>query len=427
MLLELRAKNCFIFGHEIDFSLQAQKLIRKFPDHLFTSHASQPRVLKSAGLFGQNNTGKTCLIKCLRVVKSVLEKTELGTISNFFTQSTICELSVRFVEEGRYFEYQFGIDARDERFVYEQFCEHIYEKGSREPQERVFFQRDRQQGIYRCENEAHAALMPILSADNILIYLLDTQQGDVLHEAKRILTQFAARIDIVDMNNIPLSRTIEILKNENALCDKVVNFIRNADLYLDDISFLHDKDIEQQKLIYPEDIHMPAEKVLHIPEQLSLVSVYKGVAVPSLLFDSTGTKKIAALASYIIEALSEGRILVVDEIDSSIHFKLTRAIVALFNNELNASAQLIFTAHDINLIDCRRLLRQDQVWFIHKDEEGIYVYSLSDFSAEEGVTPQCNLMEIYKKGVLGALPDPQFINSLLELTGQSSPCPTPQS
>ena len=98
------------------------------------------------------------------------------------------------------------------------------------------------------------------------------------------------------------------------------------------------------------------EKALEIPEQLMdqirLVSVYKGVEVPSLLFDSTGTKKIAALASYIIDGLEKGRILIIDELDSSIHFKLTRAIVAMFNNELNDSAQMIFTVHDINLMDC---------------------------------------------------------------------------
>ena len=82
-------------------------------------------------------------------------------------------------------------------------------------------------------------------------------------------------------------------------------------------------------------------------DQIRLVSTYKGVKVPSMVFDSTGTKKIAAIASYVIEALEQGRILVVDELDSSIHFKLTRAIVAMFNNELNTSAQMIFTVHDM--------------------------------------------------------------------------------
>ena len=79
-------------------------------------------------------------------------------------------------------------------------------------------------------------------------------------------------------------------------------------------------------------------------EMLHLTSVYNGVKVPSILFDSTGTKKIAALASYVIDALENNRILVIDELDNSLHFKLTRGILALFNNELNEKAQLIWTA-----------------------------------------------------------------------------------
>lgn len=73
-------------------------------------------------------------------------------------------------------------------------------------------------------------------------------------------------------------------------------------------------------------------------DSLRLTSVYKGIAVPSLLFDSSGTKKIAALASYVIKALKEGPVLVVDEPDSSINFKLTCSIVSMFNNELNKTA-----------------------------------------------------------------------------------------
>ena len=163
----------------------------------------------------------------------------------------------------------------------------------------------------------------------------------------------------------------------------------------------------------------PDEKVLDIPEnimdQIRLVSTYKGVHVPSMMFDSTGTKKIAAIASYVIEALEQGRILVVDELDSSIHFKLTRAIVAMFNNELNTSAQMIFTVHDINLMDCKRMFRKEQIWFVHKDEEGVYVYSLADFTAQQGVRDTTDVMEKYRKGALGALPDPELINSLLSI------------
>ena len=163
----------------------------------------------------------------------------------------------------------------------------------------------------------------------------------------------------------------------------------------------------------------PEEGVLDLPEKvldhIRLVSTYRGVPVPSMLFDSTGTKKIAAIAGYVVEALEQGRLLIVDELDSSIHFKLTRAIVALFNNELNTNAQMIFTVHDINLMDCKRMFRKEQIWFVHKDQEGVYVYSLAEYTAQKGVRDTSDIMEKYRRGTLGALPDPDLINTLLNL------------
>ena len=89
----------------------------------------------------------------------------------------------------------------------------------------------------------------------------------------------------------------------------------------------------------------------------------------------------------------------------------------MFNNELNTSAQMIFTVHDINLMDCKRMFRKEQIWFVHKDEEGVYVYSLADFTAQQGVRDTTDVMEKYRKGALGALPDPELINSLLSIKG----------
>ena len=58
-------------------------------------------------------------------------------------------------------------------------------------------------------------------------------------------------------------------------------------------------------------------------DQIKIVSVYKGQAVPSIIFDSLGTRKFAALASYVIEAIEQGKTLVIDELDTG----MIRAIV----------------------------------------------------------------------------------------------------
>jgi hypothetical protein len=235
---------------------------------------------------------------------------------------------------------------------------------------------------------------------------------------KKILIGFANKIDIINMNNIPMKHTIELMKNKNKLQGKVVDFIKNADLYLDNFEYVEMNGIK----IKGADLDEQAEEqVLNLPEnfmeQIRLVSTYKGVQVPSMLFDSTGTKKIAALASYVIEALEQGRIIVVDELDSSIHFKLTRAIVAMFNNELNTNAQMIFTVHDVNLMDCKRLFRKEQIWFVSKDNDGVCVYSLADFTAEKGVRDTSDIIDKYRKGAFAALPDPELINTLLNIKG----------
>ena len=61
-------------------------------------------------------------------------------------------------------------------------------------------------------------------------------------------------------------------------------------------------------------------------------------------------------------------------------------------------------------------LRKEQIWFVHKDEEQVYLYSLADFTtANTGIRDSTNLLDKYKKGVLGALPDPSFFDSLLEI------------
>lgn len=133
----------------------------------------------------------------------------------------------------------------------------------------------------------------------------------------------------------------------------------------------------------------------------------------NLVFEVILLKELKSLVGFVNEP-------VVDELDSSIHFKLTRAIVAMFNNELNSSAQMIFTVHDVNLMDCKKMFRKEQIWFVHKDKSGVYVYSLADFTAEQGVRgDSTDIIEKYRKGALGALPDPELINSLLSIKGNA--------
>ena len=421
MLIELRAKNCFSFSDEIRFSTKADMRNKKFSSNVHTENNFN--ILKTVGIYGPNNAGKTCLVKCIRSAKNILLNQKPRIMPNIFQESTICQLGITFLEEGREFSYDFWYDDKKEEYPYEKFAEITKDQYGSE-KETVWLLKDIINGNCQYGDEDLLKMMPLISQSNLLFYLVDSSKFQQLAEMKRIVTKFASRIDIVNMNNIPLKRTINLMKNQNDLQRKVVEFIKNSDLYMDDFEYV---DMDKIRVKMDSDEEKPEEKALDIPEQIMdqirLVSVYRGVAVPSVLFDSTGTKKIAALASYIIEGIEQGRILVVDELDSSIHFKLTRAIVAMFNNELNTSAQMIFTVHDINLMDCKKMFRKEQIWFVHKDNTGIYVYSLAEFTAQQGVRDTTDIMEKYRKGVLGALPDPELIRSLLSLKGNRKEVP----
>ena len=417
MIIEVRAKNCYAFEDEIAFSMNADMRNKKFGTNVHTENNFN--VLKTAGIYGPNNAGKTCLIKCIRAIKRVLLNKKNGLMSNIFTESDICELGITFMVSGRKFSYDFKYDTEKEEYIYESFSEILKDQYNNEKVV-CWLKKDTISEIYESVDEDVLAMIPVVSKNNLLCYVIDTSKFERINEMKQILVGFAEKIDVINMNNIPMEHTIELMKNKNQLQQKIVEFIKNADLYLDDFEYV---DMDKIRVKTGEGDEKPEERVLDLPEsimdQIRLVSTYKGVHVPSMLFDSTGTKKIAAIAGYVIEALEQGRILIVDELDSSIHFKLTRAIVALFNNELNINAQMIFTVHDINLMDCKRMFRKEQIWFVHKDEEGVYVYSLADFTAQTGVRDTTDIMEKYRKGALGALPDPELIDSLLSINGNA--------
>lgn len=415
MIIELRIKNCFSFEDQIVFSMKADMRNKKFASNVHRENNFN--ILKTAGIYGPNNAGKTCLVKCFNAIKKILLNKKPNLMPNLFSKNSVCELGITFLVEGREFSYDLHYDAQKEEFLYEKFSEIQKDQYGNE-KEILWLEKDTVNQRYSCIDQDVLLMIPLMSSNNLLCYVIDASKFEHLEKMKKIIVGFAQKIDILNMNNIPMKKTIELMKNKGDLQKKVVEFIKNADLYMDNFEYV---DMDQIKIDDRTENEKPDEEVLNmrekLMEQIRLVSTYKGVKVPSLIFDSTGTKKIAALASYIIEGLENGRILIVDELDSSIHFKITRAIVAMFNNELNTNAQMIFTVHDINLMDCKRMFRKEQIWFVHKDQDGVYVYSLADFTAQQGVRDTTDIMEKYRKGALGALPDPELINSLLDIKG----------
>lgn len=418
MILSVRVNNFLVYSNEVELSLKADMHIKKFADNVFTENKFN--VLKSLCIYGANNSGKTCMIRAINSIRNVL----LGLVAevpvNIFTENTACSFGVSFIENGRAFAYDFRYDSLivnnyRRGFTYECLKELFIDKYGNCSEKELFI-RDVDNNVYNfAADKELSKVLGLVSSDNILIYTINTNKYPIVENYKVVLREFAARIDILDMNNIPLDKTIKVLKNNEKIRAKTVELIKLADLDIDD--FKYEKSGSKAASNEP-DIPNPQEEILKsiisVEDMFRLTSVHKGKAVQSISFDSTGTKKVVALASYVVDAIVNGKMLVIDELDSSLHFKLTRAIVALFNNKLNKDAQLIFTAHDVTLLDCKKLFRKDQIWFASKDSDTVYLYSLDDFTAiEDKIRAETDLFERYNSGVLGAIPEPDLISVLL--------------
>jgi AAA15 family ATPase/GTPase len=118
--------------------------------------------------------------------------------------------------------------------------------------------------------------------------------------------------------------------------------------------------------------------------------------------ESVGTQILFNLAGPIIDILEKGRLLVVDELDSSLHPLLVQRILNMFQSpETNPhGAQLIFSTHDASLLDSHKM-RRDQIWFTEKDNDHVsHLFPLTDFSPRKGEALEKN----YLDGRYGGIP-----------------------
>ena len=117
---------------------------------------------------------------------------------------------------------------------------------------------------------------------------------------------------------------------------------------------------------------------------------------------SKGTRTLISLLIPALEALSRGSLLVIDELDTSLHPDLARAFVSLFHKEDSnpRGAQLVFSTHDVTLLGSG-LIRQDEIWVTDKSRDGVSGFTpLTDFRLRS----RDDLEKGYRHGRFGGVP-----------------------
>ena len=131
--------------------------------------------------------------------------------------------------------------------------------------------------------------------------------------------------------------------------------------------------------------------------------------------ESAGTQKLFSVLPYVITALNEGRLMIVDELDAKLHPKLLRYIIFLFKNpDINKNgAQLLFTSHDLTTMS-NTVFRRDEIWFAALNEKReSEIYSLYDIRTvdDKHINNTAAYSKQYLEGRYGADP---YLKTILD-------------
>lgn len=164
--------------------------------------------------------------------------------------------------------------------------------------------------------------------------------------------------------------------------EAALELLRFADLGIDDVQVVQEEDHQVRLIHKAGDQDLPFD----------------------LGDESAGTRTWFALIGPMLDALRRGQILLFDEIDASLHPKLSARLLELFQDPLTnpRGAQLIFTTHDTSLLNH---LNRDEVWLTEKRGDGATTLTaLAEYGGDK-VRRSLNLEKAYLQGRFGAVPE----------------------
>lgn len=138
-------------------------------------------------------------------------------------------------------------------------------------------------------------------------------------------------------------------------------------------------------------------------DAISAKVVYDGFETDLMTEESTGVRKLFGMLCPLIDIMMNGKVLICDELEASLHESLVYELVKLFVNvKTEKFAQLIFTTHETGLLNLD-LFRRDQIWFaeMKSSDRSTDLFSLAEI---KNVRKEDNFGKGYIAGKYGAIP-----------------------
>ena len=415
MLLRFAVSNFRSIRDEQELSLVASQAIKDDPQALIETPAlRKDKVLPAALIYGANASGKSNVVEALRFMcRMVLDSyTDLkpGALLGrppfrlaLGWPEKESRFDLTFVHEG--VRYQYGFTALDDRFGSEWL--YAWPSGS----QRELFMRDGQEFRFGRFLKGDNQLIARNTKANSLFVSAAAQNN---HEQLGFIYGFFSSLYF----NLAVSPSRSGVAQHLARFMLDVRAMKLLDLFdtgIISIDINHESilDIYQRRGIpvsdqKPAEMHGEGFTVKDAAEmQWAKIKIGHStgngdIATFDINDESTGTVRLLFILGPIFKALDAGSIVIIDEMDSSLHTRACEQIIALFQSPKTnpKGAQLIATTHDTNLLN-PDTLRRDQIWFTEKDGEGgTHLYPLTDIHTRKGD----NIEKGYLQGRFGAVP-----------------------
>ena len=367
------------------------------------NHFSNLRVMRSAVIYGANGSGKSNFISALRFMRDLVSESINHQPGQGIFQAphklnsdiVPSEYEIQFVKNDIRYAYGFSIvkNVVNNEYLY-------------------YFPKGRQVKIFERES------MEIKPGDKYR-NSFDVSLG-VLKENRLFLSCAANYTNIKEIEEAFLffkddvvvynphvnnwtEYSIQLMQKNKEVKKMFIKILQALGTDVKDIKVklektrLNSNDLPQE---IPEVI-----KMLMTSQDANMIEaklVYDEFETDLMVEESTGIKKLFEVICPIIDIINNGKILVCDEIETSLHESIVYQIVKMFNEaKKDQFAQLIFSTHDTSLLDSS-LFRRDQIWFTQLDKQrATDLYSLVEI---KNVRKTENLEKGYVSGKYGAIP-----------------------
>jgi len=426
MLLRLKIKNFLSFNEETVFDMFPNPKRASFPNHIYSD--KKIPLLKQAAIYGANGAGKSNFVKALIFLRNfIIDEDFLKniTLDDYYFQLTdrvqkTISFEVEFYTHGRYLVYSVDIDETT-------ISESLLVSGLGTVTDQPVFKRIGKKLIAKTvQNVDSATKLLEMNTHSSLLPL--NQKFPVLpnDEVRDAYAWFLEKMVIVTVNSsVPalihmMSKWPDMMAFTNDVFSKTgvgIQSFRVSNQPLDEWMTHHQRYRDIQHLIEQDPLR-PDTAISRIDNNRNIfaVTMVNGMKMAQeLIFEqigqlgfkkemkisaqSEGTVRLLNLIPVMYDAIRHEKVVIVDEIDNSMHPKLLFSLIQFFS-ATETKGQLIYTTHSSILINQQTLLRPDEIWLVEKEQGCSSLYSINDFKIHNTI----NLENGYLDGRYGGVP-----------------------